>query len=259
MMLYQLCLQAKEFSVICYLSYLFQLFSKIFRSPPLKFSSCYEIGSRVLDTWYYVEKYHQKRVEWYYYQKLRQTNFFKKNFSKCSQIQCFKVRNSTRIILTLRQSPSNNMPQNKSFRGEIMGNLEDQSPLGNMHKFFDCIKTPLKYFLACWTFHREEKRLHHLHKRTNPGSAPVHQVWGSRFRTSTAFLLSKTNPEAIIRSTKIPNNLKQENKKYLSQLNVFLFCFVFLFFLLFADNNQNSCAKLRNIFVMHVGDHERMI
>ena len=129
--------------------YLFQLFSKTFCSPPLKFSSCCEIDRRVLDTWCYVEKYQHKRVEWYYYQKLRQTNFFKKNFSKYSQIQCFKVRNSTRKTLTLRQSPSNKMPQNKSFRGEITGNLEDQSPLGSMHKFFDCIKTPLKYFLAC--------------------------------------------------------------------------------------------------------------
>ena len=52
------------------------------------------------------------------------------------------------------------------------GNLAHQTPRWNMHKLFDCISTPLKRFLACLTFHREEMRLRHLHKRTNIGSAP---------------------------------------------------------------------------------------
>ena len=88
---------------------LFHLFGKMFRSPPLKFSTCCEIGSRVVDSWYYVEKYQRQRVACYCYQKLRQTNFFKKNFGKCSQIGCFKVRNSTRKTLTLGQSPTDDM------------------------------------------------------------------------------------------------------------------------------------------------------
>ena len=52
------------------------------------------------------------------------------------------------------------------------GNLTHQGPRGNMHKLFGCISTPLKRFLACLTFHTEEIRLRHLHKRTNTGSAP---------------------------------------------------------------------------------------
>ena len=127
----------------------FHLFGKTVRSPPLKSLSCCKIGSRVFDSWYYVEKCQRKRLACYCYQKLRQTNFFKKNFGKCSQIGCFKARNSTRNTLTLRQSPSNDMPQNKSFTGEITGNLAHQSPRGNMHKLFDCIRTPRKLFLAC--------------------------------------------------------------------------------------------------------------
>ena len=120
------------------------------------------MGSRVLDSCYYVEKYQRKRVACYCYQKLRLTNFFKKNFGECSQIGCFKVRNSTWKILTLRQLPSN----------EVTGNLAHQSPRGNMHKFFDCIRTPLKGFSPCLKFHSMETRLRHLHKRTNPGFAP---------------------------------------------------------------------------------------
>ena len=65
------------------------------------------------------------------------------------------------------------MLQKKSFSREITRNLAHQSPRGNMHKLFDGIKTPLKRFLACLTFHRKEVRLRHLHKRTNPGSAPA--------------------------------------------------------------------------------------
>ena len=117
-----------------------------FHTPPLKSLSCCEIGSRALDSWYYVEKYQRKRVACYRYQKLKQTNFFKKNFGKCSQIGCFKVRNSTRKTLTLWQSPSNGMLQKKSFTGEIMGNLGHQSSRRNMHKLFVCIRTPLNRF-----------------------------------------------------------------------------------------------------------------
>ena len=96
---------------------LFHLFGKYFCSLPLKSLSYCEIGSRVLDSWYYVEKYQCMRVACYCYQKLRLINFFKKNFGKCSQIECFKVRNSTQKTLTLQQSPSNDMLQNKSFTG----------------------------------------------------------------------------------------------------------------------------------------------
>ena len=147
----------------------FHLFGKTFRSPPLKSLSCCRVGNRVLDSWYYVEKYQRKRVACYCYQKLRQTNFFKKNFGKCSQIGCFKVRNSTWKTLTLRESPSDDMLQNKGFTEEITGNLaHHQSPL------YNCliVRTPLKRFLACLTFHRKEIGLRHLHKRTNPGSTP---------------------------------------------------------------------------------------
>ena len=41
-----------------------------------------------------------------------------------------------------------------------------------MRKLFDCISAPLKRFLACLTFHREEIRLRHLHKRANTRSDP---------------------------------------------------------------------------------------
>ena len=124
----------------------FHLFGKIFCSPPLKSLSCCEIGSRVLDSWYYVEKYQRKRVACCCYQTLRKTNFFQKNFGKYFQIGCFTVRNSTRKTLALRQSPSNDMLQNKNLTGEITGNLVHQSPRENMHKVFDCIRTPLKRF-----------------------------------------------------------------------------------------------------------------
>ena len=54
------------------------------------------------------------------------------------------------------KSPSNDMLQNKSFTGEITENFVHQSPRGNMHKLFDYIRTALKRFLACLTFHRKE-------------------------------------------------------------------------------------------------------
>ena len=52
---------------------------------------------------------------------------------------------------------------------EITGNLAHQRLRGN--KLFYCIRTPLKRVLVCFTFHRKEIRLPHLHKRTNTGSS----------------------------------------------------------------------------------------
>ena len=146
----------------------FHHFGKNFHSPPLKPIQCYKIGSRVVASWYYVEKYQRKRVAGYCYQRHRQTNFFKKNFGKCSSIGCFKVRNLTWKTLPLRQSTSNYKLRNKSFTADITGKLAHQSPRGNMKKLFDFIRPLLKRFLACLTFHRKEIRLCHLHKRTNP-------------------------------------------------------------------------------------------
>ena len=111
----------------------FHLFSKTFCSPPFKCLSYCEICSRVLDSWYYIEKYQCKRVACYCYQKLRQTNFFKKNFGKCSHIGCLKVRNSNQKTVTL----SNIMLQNKSFMGKIIGNLAHKSLQRIIHKLFD--------------------------------------------------------------------------------------------------------------------------
>ena len=149
----------------------FNLFDKTFHSPPLKLPTCCKIGSRVLDSWYYVEKYHRKSVACYCYQKLRQANFFKKNFGKCSQIGCFKVRNSTGKLSHFGNHPQTTCFKTRASR-ENHGNLAHQSPRGNMYKLFNCISTPLKRFSACLIFHREEIRLRHLHKRTNTGPAP---------------------------------------------------------------------------------------
>ena len=55
---------------------------------------------------------------------------------------------------------------------EIADSLAHQSPRGNMHKLFDCIKTPLERFLPCLAFHRKDIQLFHLHKRINSGSGP---------------------------------------------------------------------------------------
>ena len=142
-MFYQPCLRAKEFFRETILVPFLR--RNILLSTVKTLSMC-KIGSRVLDSRHYVEKYQRKRVACYCYQKLRQTNFFKKNFGKCSQIGCFKVRNSTRKTLTLRQSPSNGMLQNKSFAGVIKGNVTRRSPRENMHKLFGCILTTLKLF-----------------------------------------------------------------------------------------------------------------
>ena len=146
-MLYQPCLQAKESSRETIL--IPSLRQNILPPPPpLKSLPCYKIGSRANDSWYYVEKFLRQSVGYHCYQKLRQTNFFKKNLGKCSQIGCFKVRNLTRKTLILRQSPSNNILQNMSFTGEIAGSLTHQSPRGIMGKLFGCIRTPAKRLLS---------------------------------------------------------------------------------------------------------------
>ena len=41
------------------------------------------------------------------------TKFLHKDFGKCSQIRCYKIRNSVRRPLKLQQMPSNDMFQNK--------------------------------------------------------------------------------------------------------------------------------------------------
>ena len=105
----------------------FHLFGKAFHSPPLKSLPQSKIGSRVFDSWYSVETYQRKRFACYCYQKLRQTNFFKNNFGKCSQIGSFKERNSTWKTLILRQSPSDDMLQSIRFTAEIT----QKSPRGN--------------------------------------------------------------------------------------------------------------------------------
>ena len=143
---------------------LFYLLGKLFRSPPLKFLSSCEIGSCVLDSWYYVEKYQRKRVACYCYQKLGQTSFFKKKFGKCSQIGCFKGRNSTLKTLSLGNHAQMTCFKRTTSRGKLRG----------MRKLFDCIKTPLKRFLTSLTLHRKEMQPRHLHKKTNPGSTLGH-------------------------------------------------------------------------------------
>ena len=78
------------------------------------------------------------------------------------------------------------MLQSKSFTGEITGNLAHQSTRGNMHKLFDCIKTPLKRFAACLIFHRKEIRFCNSYKKTNPGSDP--EVYVNPFVSNALFL-----------------------------------------------------------------------
>ena len=63
-----------------------------------------------------------------------------------------------------------------------------QSPRGNMHKLFDCIRTPLERFLAFLTFHQKEIRLHHLHKRTNTWSAPGFLYLGTTVKLWTYWM-----------------------------------------------------------------------
>ena len=52
--------------------------------------------------------------------------------------------------ITLKQHASK-----QELLWEIMEYLADQSRRRNMHKLFDCIKTPLKRFLHCLAFHRK--------------------------------------------------------------------------------------------------------
>ena len=80
----------------------------------------------------------------------------------------FNPENFNASAITLKQHVSK-----QELHGEIMGNLAHQSPRGNMHKLLGCVRTSLKRFLACLTFHGKEIRLRHLYKRTNPGSAPA--------------------------------------------------------------------------------------
>ena len=110
MMFYHPCLRSKEFSceTILALSLRQNVSFSIFRIP-----SYWEIGSRVTDSWHYVEKCQRKRFACCCYQKLRQTNFFKKTFGKYSQNWMLQSKDSTRQILTLRESPSSDMLQNK--------------------------------------------------------------------------------------------------------------------------------------------------
>ena len=103
----------------------------------------------MLYRWYYDEKFHFQRVACYCYQKIRHTKFFKKNLRQMFLNGCFKARNSTRKTLTLRQSPSNKMLQNKNVTGGIAGNLAYRSLQVNMHKLFVCLRTPLESL----TFH----------------------------------------------------------------------------------------------------------
>ena len=65
------------------------------------------------------------------------------------------------------------MFQKQSFTAEITGKLAHHSPRRNMQKLFNCIRTPPKRFLTCLTFKMKDIRFRHLHKRTNPGSAPA--------------------------------------------------------------------------------------
>lgn len=110
-MFYQSCLKAKEFSrkAVLVPSLQQNLQLSTFQNSQ---HAAKEVPVSVI-VWDYVEKYQLKRVACYCYYNLRQTKFFKKTFGKCSQIECFKVRNSTRQISTLRESPSSDMLQNK--------------------------------------------------------------------------------------------------------------------------------------------------
>ena len=109
----------------------FHLFDKTFRSPPLKPLLWCEIGSHVLDTWYYVEKYKCKRVACYFYQKLSHTNLFKKNFGKCShwvlQSKEFNPENLNTSAITLKRHAS------KQERHR--GNHEELSPSKSTGKY----------------------------------------------------------------------------------------------------------------------------
>ena len=76
----------------------------------------------------------------------------------------FNPENFNTSAITLKRHAS------KQELNEV--NLAHQSPRGNMHKLFDCIRTPLKRFLASLAFHRKEIGLHHLHKKNEPWIRP---------------------------------------------------------------------------------------
>ena len=135
----------------------FSLFGKTFRSPPLRSLSRCKIGSHVLDSWYYVEKYQRKRVAYYCYQKLILGRLiFQEKLRQMFLNWMLQNKEFNPENLTLWQSPSSNMLQSKSFMEEITGNIVHKSPRRNIHKLFDCIRTSLKSFLTCLTFHRKE-------------------------------------------------------------------------------------------------------
>ena len=128
-MFYHPCLRSKEFSceTILALSLRQNVSFSIFRIP-----SYWEIGSRVTDSWHYVEKCQRKRFACCCYQKLRQTNFFKKTFGKYSQnwmLQSkeFNPANFDTSGITLKWHASK---QEKAlvFTGEIKGNFAYRSP-----------------------------------------------------------------------------------------------------------------------------------
>ena len=108
----------------------------------------------MVDSCYYVENINVRESYNIVFRNLGKLTFSRKTSANVLKLDANrKVRNSNRKTLTLLQTPSNNMLQNKSSTGEITGDLSHKSPRRNMHKLSDCIKTPLKSFLACLTFH----------------------------------------------------------------------------------------------------------
>ena len=80
-------------------------------------------------------------------------------------------------------TPAINLKRHASkqeLHGGNNGEITAQRPQGNMQELFNCMRPLLKGFLACLTFHRKEIRLRHLHKRTNPESAPVCNIFLAR-------------------------------------------------------------------------------
>ena len=166
----QACLRAKEFSRE---TILVPSLRQNFLLSTLKFSTCWKVGSRVVNSRYCVEKYQHKRVACHCYQKLTQTNQEKLRqmfLNWMLQSKESSPENFNTLAITLKLGFKLGF-KTRASRGNH-GNLTHQGPRGNMHKLFDCISIPLKHFLACLIFHREEIRLRHLHKRTNTGSAP---------------------------------------------------------------------------------------
>ena len=103
-------------------------------------------------------------------------NFGRLTLSRKTSANVFKLDASKQGTQPGKLYHFGNHPQMTCFKTRASrgnhGNLTHQSPRENMHKLFDCIRTPLKRFLACLIFHRKEVRLSHLHKRKNTGSAP---------------------------------------------------------------------------------------